>query len=88
MDTTDAPQIVEHLSRSLNFTPYEVKWIPQTSKFLLCGEYPKATGLIETNQITKGELKTISKYDHNKGVKSGTFGASPTNHCCYAFVDL
>jgi WD40 repeat protein len=30
----------------------------------------------------------VSKVDHNKGVKSGTFAASPSNHCCYAFVDL
>lgn len=33
-------------------------------------------------------MKSLSKYDHTKGVKCGTFGASPTNHSCYAFVDL
>lgn len=46
MDSIKAPQIMEHLSRSVNYTPYEVKWIPETSKFVACGERPKATGLI------------------------------------------
>lgn len=46
METTNAPQIIEHLNRSLNYTPYDVKWIPDSSKFMLCGERPRATGLI------------------------------------------
>ena len=45
---------MEHLSRSLNYTPYETKWIPETSKFVVCGERPRATGLIEITQLTKG----------------------------------
>ena len=32
----------------------DVKWIPDTCKFMLCGERPKATGVIEINQLTKG----------------------------------
>lgn len=46
MDTTNAPQMIEHMSNSVQFTPYEVKWIPNTSKFVLCGMHPKATGTI------------------------------------------
>ena len=88
MDTTEAPQMIEHLSRSINYTPYEVKWLPQTSRFLLCGEYPKATGVIELHQLTKGELKVISKIDNKRGVKTGTFAASPSNNLCFAFGDL
>lgn len=28
METTNAPQIIEHLYKSTNYTPYDVKWIP------------------------------------------------------------
>lgn len=28
MDSKDAPQIIEHLSKSVEFSPYETKWIP------------------------------------------------------------
>ena len=55
---------------------------------MLCGERPKATGVIEIHQLTKGELKVISTIDHPKGIKCGTFAASPTSHVCYAFGDL
>lgn len=37
MDSIKAPQIMEHLNKSVNYTPYEVKWIPETSKFVACG---------------------------------------------------
>lgn len=88
MDTIKAPQIMEHLSRSVNYTPYEVKWIPETSKFVSCGERPKATGLIQITQLTKGELKVLSTIQHPRGIKSGTFAASPTANTCFAFGDL
>lgn len=88
METTNAPQIIDHLTKSTNYTPYDVKWIPDSSKFVVCGERPKATGLIEITQLTKGELKVISTIDNNRGVKSGTFAASPSSHTCFAFGDL
>lgn len=88
MDTTEAPQLIEHLSRSIPYTPYEVKWLPHTSRFLLCGEQPNAKGLIELHQLTKNELKVVSKVEHKRGVKSGTFAASPSTNLCYAFGDL
>jgi len=28
MDTTNAPQIIEHINKSVNFTPNDSKWIP------------------------------------------------------------
>lgn len=55
---------------------------------MLCGERPKATGLIEIHQLTKGELKVVSTIENKRGVKCGTFGASPSTHTCYCFGDL
>ncbi|MBM3469164.1 MAG: WD40 repeat domain-containing protein [Alphaproteobacteria bacterium] len=55
---------------------------------MVCGERPKATGLIEITQLTKGELKVISIIENTRGVKSGTFAASPSSHLCFAFGDL
>lgn len=53
-----------------------VRWIPGTAKFVLCGQPPKANGIIEVLQLNKSELKTITAIEHNKGVKCSTFGAS------------
>jgi len=60
MDTTNAPQIIEHLSKSLGYTPYLTRWIPGSAKFLLCGQPPKANGIIEIMQLNKTELKTLA----------------------------
>jgi len=45
MDTTEAPQIIEHLSQSLPCTPFDVKWIPLSARFVLFGQSPKAKGV-------------------------------------------
>ena len=39
-------------------------------------------------QLTKGELKVISTVENKRGIKSGTFAASPSTHSCFAFGDL
>ena len=37
MDTTEAPQIIEHVAKSLTCTPFDVKWIPSSARFVLFG---------------------------------------------------
>lgn len=53
MDTKDAPQLMEHIYKSLSFTPSDVKyfhflfsrWIPMSARFVLLGQSPKAQGV-------------------------------------------
>ena len=45
MDSTDAPQILEHANCTLNFTPFDVKWIPASARFVLFGQSPSAKGI-------------------------------------------
>lgn len=45
MDTTDAPQIIEHIAKSLTFTPFDTKWIPSSARFVLFGQSPRAKGV-------------------------------------------
>jgi hypothetical protein len=45
MDTTEAPQIIEHLHESVPLTPFDVKWIPLSARFVLFGQSPKAKGV-------------------------------------------
>jgi hypothetical protein len=28
MDSTEAPQIIEHINKSISYTPYDAKWVP------------------------------------------------------------
>ena len=47
MDTTDAPQIIEHIHKSVPFTPYDVKWVPCSSRLVAMGIQPNAKGILQ-----------------------------------------
>ncbi|CAK4137783.1 unnamed protein product [Aphanomyces euteiches] len=76
MDTTDAPQVIEHITKSLNYTPYDARWIPCSARFVSMGIHPRATGAINIFALQQGELKTVLELEKQHGVKCGTFGAS------------
>lgn len=59
MDSINAPQIIEHQSISLDFTPYDTKWIPGTARFILAGQTMKATGIAKVYKLNqdKSELE-------------------------------
>ena len=61
MDTTDAPQLIEHINKTLNFTPYAVRWVPCSARVVVMGIYPKATGAIQIYEMQQGNLKQISQ---------------------------
>ena len=61
MDTLNAPQIIEHISHSLNYTPFDVKWIPCSAKFVVVGQTPSAKGIIQTYQMNEGKLELLTE---------------------------
>lgn len=84
MDTINAPQVIEHQSMSLDFTPYDTKWIPGTAKYVLGGQSMKATGVMkvfklnqEKSELELNVINCIIKVGEGQGVRSMTFGASP-----------
>lgn len=79
MDSTTAPQIIEIANRSLNFTPFDVKWIPSSCKFVLLGQTPSAKGIfqvLQLDQATEGKTKQLHEFTKGGGYKCCTFGAS------------
>jgi hypothetical protein len=76
MDTTDAPQIIEHINKGVDFTPYDTKWVPSSSRFVAMGIYPNAKGALHVYQMDQGQLECVTQGQTSQGVKCGTFGAS------------
>ncbi|KAH7462475.1 hypothetical protein KRP22_004896 [Phytophthora ramorum] len=76
MDTTDAPQLIEHVNQSVIFTPNDTKWIPGSARFVAMGIHPKATGALTVYGLNQGQLKTLAVHEKPHGIKCGTFGAS------------
>jgi WD40 repeat protein len=76
MDTTDAPQIIEHIHKPINFTPYDTRWVPCSARFVAMGIQTNAKGALNVYQLNNGDLELITEYQPPSGIKCGTFGAS------------
>jgi WD repeat-containing protein 92 len=76
MDTTDAPQIIEHIHQSVPFTPYDTRWIPFSARFVALGIHPNAKGALHVYQLNNGSLDLLLEGKVENGLKCGTFGAS------------
>jgi WD repeat-containing protein 92 len=90
MDSTDAPQIIEHIHKQIAFTPYDNKWIPFSKRFVAMGIHPNAKGALQVTvtarqyithalqiyELNKGDLDLVGDFNQPHGIKCGTFGAS------------
>lgn len=76
MDTTDAPQIIEHIHKSISFTPYDTRWVPFSARFVAMGIHSNAKGALNVYQLNNGDLESVLEGKTDAGVKCGTFGAS------------
>jgi len=76
MDGTAAPQIIEHVKEPLTFTPFETRWVPQSARFVILGQNPRATGAIRVCQLSQGKCEKLTEVEKPKGFKCATFGAS------------
>jgi WD40 repeat protein len=69
-------QIITHITHSLPFTPFDVKWIPCSAKFVVVGQLPRGTGSLSVYQLTAQSIELISESEKPTAFKCGTFGAS------------
>ena len=57
----DKPQIVLHCHKSVNYTLYDCKWIPNTAKFICLGSHPKGTGALQVYELNHGEIELVNE---------------------------
>ena len=78
MDTTSAPQIFEHISETLNFTPFTAGWMGHSPRLAVMGQTPKMEGVLRFLKLEKNKFKEISKMQFGKGFKSCCFNTFKT----------
>ncbi|KAL0248089.1 hypothetical protein GEMRC1_003326 [Eukaryota sp. GEM-RC1] len=79
--------IIEHIRLSLTLTPFDVCWIPNSTRFVLLGGTPRDYGAFDVYKMYKGELQNISRFEHSKPIRCGSFGATPLSSRYIAFGD-
>lgn len=68
--------MIEHIHKSLPFTPYDTRWIPCSARFVVMGMYPRAKGAIQVYELKNGDGQLTAESEKSHGIKCGTFGAS------------
>jgi WD repeat-containing protein 92 len=59
--TIEKCQIISHLYERLDYTPYDVRWIPSTPKCVVVGQTARGTGILEVFELEGGSLKSKRK---------------------------
>ncbi|XP_055532183.1 dynein axonemal assembly factor 10 [Wyeomyia smithii] len=72
----DSVQMIAHIEKSLDYSLFDVKWIPCSAKFVVLGSKPKGTGIIQVYQLNSGELDKLHETEKPKSFKCCSFGAS------------
>jgi WD repeat-containing protein 92 len=57
----EKPQIVVYSEKSLNYTAYDVKWIPSSPKFVVMGQQPNGTGILQVMKLQQGKIEVINQ---------------------------
>lgn len=68
--------MIAHIEKSLNYTVFDVKWIPCSAKFVVLGTKPKGTGVIQLFELNQENLDNVKEIEKKAAFKCGTFGAS------------
>eukprot|EP00033_Pygsuia_biforma_P001946 GCRY01002168.1.p1 GENE.GCRY01002168.1~~GCRY01002168.1.p1 ORF type:complete len:357 (-),score=59.96 GCRY01002168.1:48-1118(-) len=70
-------QIVSHCSKSVPYTVFDSKWVPQSAKLVAVGQTPRTQGVIQLFELDETVLKETKKIDYAEGIKCCTFAGSP-----------
>merc|ERR1712183_305145 len=71
------PQVISHITKGLNYTVYDAKWVPSSSRFVVLGSNARGTGQLEVYDMLGSEVKELSTTEKKLSFKCGTFSASP-----------
>ncbi|KAL0212453.1 hypothetical protein RCL1_006079 [Eukaryota sp. TZLM3-RCL] len=79
--------ILEHVRESLNITPYDTLWVPNSTRFVLLGGTARDLGSFSVYKMFQGKLENILRFEHDKPIRCGTFGAySAARHIAYGDI--
>ncbi|KAJ3202874.1 hypothetical protein HDU82_007008, partial [Entophlyctis luteolus] len=75
-DALKKPQVIVLETKSVAYTPYDVKWIPCTARFVVMGQHPRGTGALAVYELEQGRAVLVKESEKPHALKCGSFGAS------------
>lgn len=84
----DKPQVITLIEKCLNYSVFDVKWIPCSAKFVVIGSRPKGTGIIEIYELNDDQADLVKEIETKSSLRCGTFGATSIRDCHLAVGDF
>lgn len=81
-------QIVEHVTLPVDYSLFDVKWIPNTAKFLASGSNHNGTGVLQVFEMNENKVESVLKVDCPKAIKCCSFGVSELGRSSVAVGDF
>ena len=66
MTRLDRPQVHIHATKQLGYSPYDVKWLPCSAKFVVLGQHSRGTGALEIYELSEGTVKLVHQVNTTK----------------------
>ena len=84
----DKPQLLVHIEKQLNYTIYDVKWIPCSAKFIVIGSKPNGTGIVDIFELNSGQLEGVKSVEKLNSLKCASFGVTSLKNTHLALGDF
>lgn len=68
--------MLAHIEHNLNYSVFDVKWIPCSAKFVACGSKMNSQGIIQIFELDSPKLNLCREINLESAVKCSSFGAS------------
>lgn len=81
-------QIIEHISQPVDYSIFDVKWVPSTAKFLSIGSNPNGTGVLQVLEMNENKVEPVLKLARPKALKCCSFGVSALGRSQVAVGDF
>lgn len=72
----DKVQTLAHIEHSLNYSIFDVKWIPISAKFVTIGSKTNGKGIIQIYELDSPKLNLVKEITLENSLKCCSFGTS------------
>ena len=75
-DKVITPQFQIQINKPLNFIPFDIKWLPYSTKLVITGQTSSSKGIIQIFHLIRGKLELESEFIRDSPFKCCSFGTS------------
>lgn len=72
----DKVQMLVHIEKSLNYSIFDVKWIPYSAKFVVIGTKTNGKGILQFYELDSPNVELIKEITIENALKCCSFGTS------------